>query len=141
MIKFTDFFSQSRAISTHAPHARRDLKTLCQWEQLHHFYSHASYEARRFQASHCCSLPGFYSHASCEARLSWDSNIFLRVCISTHTPLARRDKHRTVKVRLCPDFYSHASCEARLGTNSSFLYLGGFLLTRLLRGATQQKPL
>ena len=33
--------------------------------------------------------------------------------ISTHTPLARRDKSKQRSQKYCSNFYSHASCEAR----------------------------
>ena len=34
------------------------------------------------------------------------------IAISTHTPLARRDRRRLYRVKSLGDFYSHASCEA-----------------------------
>ena len=37
------------------------------------------------------------------------------------------------------DFYSHASCEARLGTAVQYREEAEFLLTRLLRGATESE--
>ena len=79
--------------------------------------------------------------------------------ISTHTPLARRDRMRkfgmsgfvtflltrllrgatgelTAMIRAVQDFYSHASCEARRSCRCCRRYRMKFLLTRLLRGAT-----
>ena len=56
--------------------------------------------------------------------------------ISTHTPLARRDKMLTAKCNYDKHFYSHASCEARPGRRTRDDRRGQFLLTRLLRGAT-----
>ena len=56
--------------------------------------------------------------------------------ISTHTPLARRDRKSVRTLGRIWYFYSHASCEARLNF-LRFPLLGlVFLLTRLLRGAT-----
>ena len=100
------------------------------------FYSHASCEARLHRCSRAFSEPNFYSHASCEARLSasrvaltiavflltrllrgatyTQQLAHLRLSISTHTPLARRD---------CSKFRIKRTVTA-------------FLLTRLLRGAT-----
>ena len=80
--------------------------------------------------------------------------------ISTHTPLARRDRRRAGLVRIDSeflltrpmrgatdavttqhlkeaDFYSHAPCGARLRIVRNPTTPAEFLLTRLLRGATQ----
>ena len=56
--------------------------------------------------------------------------------ISTHTPLARRDIRSRHGARRYIDFYSHASCEARREAVRVAGSDRGFLLTRLLRGAT-----
>ena len=61
--------------------------------------------------------------------------------ISTHTPLAGRDKDG---FRSCPflwNFYSHAPCGARLIPNPAIFGLLTFLLTRPLRGATLHQSL
>ena len=101
-----------------------------------YFYSHASCEARRNGMNMLEIARDFYSHASCEARhkLAWAE--YMRLDISTHTPLARRDvTGSTSSPKMRPflltrllrgatianifsnnhvfNFYSHASCEAR----------------------------
>ena len=46
------------------------------------------------------------------------------ICISTHTPLARRDLNREIYAQGNANFYSHASCEARpLGMKESVDWL------------------
>ena len=57
--------------------------------------------------------------------------------ISTHTPLARRDLPLLAFPSCHPYFYSHASCEAWHRFASSRIVNFTFLLTRLLRGVTQ----
>ena len=56
--------------------------------------------------------------------------------ISTHTPLTRRDVICHSTALLSQNFYSHASYEARLASRGRLPGAAGFLLTRLLRGAT-----
>ena len=84
--------------------------------RFYDFYSHASCEARHTRQSQAFNAADFYSHASCEARQTSCSFFCLDQRISTHTPLARRD----------PDFLN------------SLLSGTSFLLTRLLRGATEK---
>ena len=57
----------------------------------------------------------FYSRASREARLKRPSRPIVITNISTHAPLARRDKKLKGKSSYIYDFYSRASREARLG--------------------------
>ena len=105
---------QDGVISTHTPHAGRDV---C--------IQHQS-----------CAQSNFYSHAPCGARPRSPSAICISSVISTHTPHAGRDL-------LLPEarcsgiyFYSHAPCGAR---RKSLVRLPGdrkFLLTRPMRGAT-----
>ena len=123
-----------------------------------HFYSRASCEARRGIGSQNLFKTNFYSRASCEARQE------MRICprflylflltrllrgatsasfihdiikkISTHAPLARRDQHAQIRRAFCFYFYSRASCEARLSPYTDSFTFALFLLTRLLRGAT-----
>ena len=54
-------------ISTHTPHARRDWTLLRAWERRCDFYSHASCEAWHLILDQLTALQNFYSHASCEA--------------------------------------------------------------------------
>ena len=65
-----------------------------------------------------CIMKGinFNSHASCEARQYLHMLFIIRIKISTHTPLARRDASR-----ICIGVIPYA-----------------FQLTRLLRGATSE---
>ena len=59
--------------------------------------------------------------------------------ISTHTPLARRDQAVQDANAALTNFYSHASCEARPKILKHYYTREIFLLTRLLRGATNLK--
>ena len=56
--------------------------------------------------------------------------------ISTHAPHARRDNSMVEKMAAEINFYSRASCEARRPRGESDREDNGFLLTRLMRGAT-----
>ena len=126
---------------------------------LPHFYSRASCEARLMVVRPAGVLPvNFYSRASCEARrkvlcticvparflltrLLRGATLFLCIPhvslrISTHAPLARRDSSSEPESIEVLNFYSRASCEARLSCVFSHFYILEFLLTRLLRGAT-----
>ena len=100
-------------ISTHTPLARRDSSCAPSAQKQQNFYSHASCEARHGAARRSTGRTNFYSHASCEAR----RKDFMKECnahkISTHTPLARRDRPFGCALVSESDFYSHASCEAR----------------------------
>ena len=80
-------------------------------------------------------IKNFYSHAPCGARQrgirSWEWNRYFY----SHAPCGARPAHwRPQPVHL--DFYSHASCEARHLRNGILCLWIPFLLTRLLRGAT-----
>ena len=124
-------------ISTHTPHAGRDahgmrnalavvrflltrpmrgatLPSLNEYTRACHFYSHASYEARPGRYAVSPDALDFYSHASYEARPDGED-----------------------EAAIVDDFYSHASYEARLLLYSCFPSSLKFLLTRLLRGATE----
>ena len=102
-------------ISTHTPLARRDGYWVLYQQHRDNFYSHASCEARHQNLKDPLETPNFYSHASCEARQlqtikKFCVNTFLLTrllrgateqnivfcnedLISTHTPLARRDRY------------------------------------------------
>ena len=60
----------------------------------------------------------------------------IKALISTHTPLAGRDKTGLVLVPGEPDFYSHAPRGARRTVTGTGNGLSPFLLTRPSRGAT-----
>ncbi len=76
-------------ISTHTPHARRDIAL--QSRTQHRMISTHTPHARR-DPTHTCH--------------------FISAAISTHTPHARRDPVGSVMESTRYDFYSHASCEA-----------------------------
>ena len=105
--------SKKNAISTHAPHTRRDCFVEIPFNFSPDFYSRASYEARLTKIKKMNTTGNFYSRASYEARLD------------------------DVKMAEdAQDFYSRASYEARLFLLFRVLLLQEFLLTRLIRGAT-----
>ena len=56
--------------------------------------------------------------------------------ISTHTPLAGRDKLDDIALIAANNFYSHAPCGARRSQQIASRKVLEFLLTRPLRGAT-----
>ena len=60
------------------------------------------------------------------------------VWISTHTPHAGRDKNKKTALESGMNFYSHAPCGARPIRDMVYQDRGEFLLTRPMRGATQQ---
>ena len=129
--------SSIQSISTHTPLARRDNGTTVivmdvsrflltrllrgataiffQFISPEHISTHTPLARRDFlEAFLCCLTVHFYSHASCEARpksVNFPSSVI--------------------------NFYSHASCEARLQKNAKLQTERKFLLTRLLRGATE----
>ena len=78
----------------------------------------------------------FYSHAPCGARHVFTQPGRILFPISTHTPLAGRDKILNERLKKIRNFYSHAPCGARLAKWCNFLPFRRFLLTRPLRGAT-----
>ena len=105
----------NKNISTHTPLARRDVNVI--YEIAKRLISTHTPLARRDE-SNIQRLGGvrhFYSHASCEARL-----------------IVLLETLRTI------DFYSHASCEARQEQRQLAISYLEFLLTRLLRGATNR---
>ena len=63
----------------------------------------------------------------------------INVGISTHTPLAGRDRDKGLSQAQLANFYSHAPCGARLKSQSPWIDGLLFLLTRPLRGATNQQ--
>ena len=111
---FAEYLTDSAEISTHAPLARRDFKE-SKWIFVpDDFYSRASCEARPRKEEIMSVNTNFYSRASCEARPMCQTVLYGIIGISTHAPLARRDR-----------------------TNKASIVFGRrFLLTRLLRGAT-----
>ena len=103
----------ARAISTHAPLARRDACRTVGLLLPVHFYSRASCEARRLDCKKCHDEEDFYSRASCEARRaspkkSGSGRSFLLTRLlrgATCSKLGYDMKNK--------NFYSRASCEAR----------------------------
>ena len=86
--------------------------------QSTYFYSRASREARPARAEHVSyRTQHFYSRASREARPEIE-NIEIIGYISTHAPLARRDRKRKSPRNFYLHFYSRASREARHDNSS-----------------------
>ncbi len=77
-------------ISTHAPHARRDYKTRY-YNTGVKISTHAPHARRdTITGGKFITTDNFYSRASCEARRYVRTNPFITT-ISTHAPHARRD--------------------------------------------------
>ena len=101
-----DFYS-------HAPRgARRDRR--CRAEVDHHFYSHAPRGARPSRSRFRSGIHLFLLTRPSRGATNGPIKIRLFRLISTHTPLAGRDKVRKQKKQLFDDFYSHAPRGARL---------------------------
>ena len=130
-------FGDYHTISTHTPHAGRDahgmrnalavvrflltrpmrgatLPSLNEYTRACHFYSHASYEARRVCKKRGRLLPKISTHTPLTRRDKASMFLARLGKISTHTPLTRRDDQSLARFKRQP-----------------------FLLTRLLRGATR----
>ena len=126
----------NKRISTHTPLARRDARQDLSVVYSSDFYSHASCEAR----PSACRVKSFPRKFLLTRLLRGATHTVADACdtahISTHTPLARRDRkhfdHSVVKF-----ISTHTPLARRDGSVSAWLHtLIKFLLTRLLRGAT-----
>ena len=76
-------------ISTHTPHARRDLNFRAPFAEI-----------------------AISTHTPHARRDNKTQKLEALKAISTHTPHARRDLLSINSLSQCPDFNSHASCEA-----------------------------
>ena len=111
-------YQNQARISTHAPLARRDF-IVCVTGNSYIISTHAPLARRDYMC------PSYQNQAR----------------ISTHAPLARRDSAASPVICAEIHFYSRASCEARLLLRCMKSILSAFLLTRLLRGATEAEKL
>ena len=169
------------SISTHTPLAGRDDMDAYEHSERCDFYSHAPRGARLFVSQPSAYQTDFYSHAPRGARLlsgslpptygtflltrpsrgatGLQSNTPARSLISTHTPLAGRDRMaKRILHEIChfyshaprgarhlyddfmaldTNFYSHAPRGARLPLVMPLTAELQFLLTRPSRGATK----
>ena len=145
-------------ISTHAPLARRDALLTGTAKPRFNFYSRASCEARLkvlnsnlqkliflltrlLRGATAKSNPSspnatISTHAPLARRDGFHASTKNSSVISTHAPLARRDSAKNAASLLLSNFYSRASCEARRTGAGRCHPRTRFLLTRLLRGAT-----
>ncbi len=145
-------------ISTHTPHARRDLLTALRGMTYLYFNSHASCEAWPNSISFRTMDGNISTHTPHARRDAIQSIIAKRLTISTHTPHARRDRpvdilqlilnisthtpHARrdfmVSDKCCYylNFNSHASCEAWPEKVLLLNTYAEFQLTRLMRGVT-----
>ena len=103
-------------ISTHAPHAGRDVLHMCYDVDRNNFYSRAP----------CGTRPDCSTHEDfCQ--------------ISTHAPHAGRDQWQGIVVLCGTNFYSRAPCGTRQHRLQDKGKLVSFLLTRPMRDATTMK--
>ena len=122
-------------ISTHTPlRAQPALRRL--HPEVQNFYSHASCEARPGDCSVTVPPDQFLLTRLLRGATISGKRYNLIKRISTHTPLARRDRLFHDLLLQFLTFYSHASCEARHQRWNRVLVVGEFLLTRPMRGAT-----
>ena len=103
------------------------------------FYSHAPCGARLTQYVTKQNEVDFYSHAPCGARHLRPGMNRPHCHISTHTPHAGRDTGLHQIFAQYVDFYSHAPCGARHRSPTGFPVPHQFLLTRPMRGATDNR--
>ena len=123
-------------ISTHTPLARRDLQFWLRSIQHCDFYSHASCEARHDDAAPIPIPIQFLLTRLLRGATCHLPDICRNLCISTHTPLARRDM---ITPTLTAQYYisTHTPLARRDVVDLSIpTGYTSFLLTRLLRGAT-----
>ena len=145
-------------ISTHTPHARRDLikrrslPVKCRFlltrlmrgvtlRSLRYLLAinisthtpHARRDVSRWHLSNVYSISTHTPHAR---RDYINVDVDSLYSISTHTPHARRDIKALFYNSIKSHFYSHASCEAWLACSNVITFLSSFLLTRLMRGVT-----
>ena len=123
-------------ISTHTPLTRRDSRYKSSMIGVSNFYSHASYEARRKNVLQITRISKFLLTRLLRGATGCFPSSNYYYTISTHTPLTRRDSRYKSSMIGVSNFYSHASYEARRDVWHDGGYINGFLLTRLLRGAT-----
>ena len=147
------------SISTHTPHAGRDVLLCESFPASVYFYSHAPCGTWPPKLLKQVNVFYFYSHAPCGTWLRHPEiykpilvisthtphagrdhqNLCygLHLPISTHTPHAGRDQNDGVKYIAQRNFYSHAPCGTwpnSAGLSSARL---SFLLTRPMRDVTQ----
>ena len=102
----------SMGISTHTPHARRDKPTYKKWGRAYTFL------LTRLMRGVTLTVDGIYgrltisTHTPHARRDKWEQIIDCNFDISTHTPHARRDHSACRAGTAHCHFYSHASCEA-----------------------------
>ena len=146
-------------ISTHTPLAGRDWSSVVTVILFLNFYSHAPCGARhrRLKANiqgdiflltrplrgatyvflYLNARKVISTHTPLAGRDRGRAIKLPRMNISTHTPLAGRDMDKTIINYLSRNFYSHAPCGARHVQEWVMQSLKAFLLTRPLRGATR----
>ena len=136
------FFRRHISISTHTPHAGRNIRLpnpprISSLFQLTRPMRGATYG---ILVSSLIFSFNFNSHAPCGAQHSFGSKIeTFSSNISTHTPHAGRNPSRpAIDISDCVNFNSHAPCGAQ--RNSAMYPSNGtlsFQLTRPMRGATR----
>ncbi len=146
-------------ISTHTPHAGRDVGDYENGDRCTDFYSHAPCGARLDSLERLVNGVNISTHTPHAGRDKIWPPPTAAGPISTHTPHAGRDIAQTFHQQIETDFYSHAPCGARqfeqilqkciltisthtphAGRDSDLSELTiqqiTFLLTRPMRGAT-----
>ena len=101
------------SISTHTPLAGRDILRKKFAIILCNFYSHAPCGARRVTPWVTLSILLFLLTRPLRGATSANGRCEQLNGISTHTPLAGRDRQFRNDVRSLDNFYSHAPCGAR----------------------------
>ena len=125
-------------ISTHAPLAGRDQMLIDEFDPESHFNPRAPCGARRLFCFVSCRLGSYFNpRAPCGARPALLLFVALGIYISTHAPLAGRDKNSPDPLRGHGEF--QPTRPLRGATFGAVLHLAWHIIfqpTRPLRGAT-----
>ena len=124
------------AISTHTPLAGRDILSTGSARVDGHFNSHAPCGARPLKTCRRTSALRFQLTRPLRGATPSEEAAESENGISTHTPLAGRDRGGQHAPEICRNFNSHAPCGARLSLSLDVPIASAFQLTRPLRGAT-----
>ena len=100
-------------ISTHTPHAGRDILPIREKLPISNFYSHAPCGARRTTDRLWDGIKLFLLTRPMRGATRDFADNWIAFQISTHTPHAGRDINSRCIIKRMSNFYSHAPCGAR----------------------------
>ena len=106
-------------ISTHAPLAGRDRGKGCTLLDSENFNPRAPCGARLQLKPQLFDFLDFNPRAPCGARRFSNDGFTIKICISTHAPLAGRDESSKIIVFALLNFNPRAPCGARLSSTEA----------------------